>query len=199
MTKKPEAVSAGPLTKDKLEFLDQIYNRVNQMSGQADTKSGVILSFHSVWAISLLTQLPKFFIDLSTASPLRVAVWLAAIVSLLFFSFWLVLSSYNAFMVLVPRLTRRRSEARAPSLIFFGEIASLAGESVEERARTYADALNQASDETLAHDYIHRICDVSAVVQAKFRHAGRSIRYAMLAFVLWACTLILLILLGVLS
>jgi len=197
MRDEADAASTGLLAKDKLEFLDQVYNRLNQFSVHADTKAAIILSFHGVWVFSIVPALAGLFIDLSSASPAKVIFWIASVVALLFFALSFALSSYNAFMVLLPRVTpRKSSETRPPSLIFFGEIAALNDESIEERARAYHDSLSRADDETLAQDYIHRICDVSEVVRVKFECVSRSIRHSIRTFALWACTLVLLVVLG---
>ncbi len=182
--------------KERLDFLAQVYNRLNQQAAQADTKAGVVLSFHSVWIISLAPNVGKLFIDFSAVTYLQIVLWIAAFVLLLLFALSFARSSYNAFLVLLPRVTRRQFFTKGlPSVIFFGEIATLAEGSLDEKAQAYSNVLNQTTDETLAQDYINRICDVSTVVQTKYEHATRSIRCSVATFGLWACTLVLLSLL----
>ncbi len=197
MTEKPEAPLMLSSAKSKLEFLNQAYDRVNQQATQADTKAGVILSFHSVWTWTIASQATKLLIDVSAASPLKTGLWITSLLFLLLFALSLAISVYNAIMIVLPRLTRHRREGNpSSSLIFFGEIATFSEGPLERKAQAYWDALNQATDEALIHDYITRICDVSEVVQAKYERASRSIRYSMVTFAAWACTLVLLILLG---
>lgn len=196
MNKEARTAMIFQSAKERLEFLAQVYNRLNQQATQADTKAGVILSFHSVWIISLAPNVGKLFIDFSTAAHSQIVLWIAAFALLVLFALSFAISSYNAFLVLLPRVTRRRFLTKGlPSVIFFGEIATLAEGSLDDKAQAYSNVLNQMTDETLAQDYINRICDVSTVVQTKYEHATRSIRLSVATFGLWACTLVLLSLL----
>lgn len=196
MNKEAGAATILQSAKERLDFLAQVYNRLNQQATQADTKAGVILSFHSVWIISLAPNVGKLFIDFSTATYPQIALWIAAFTFLVLFALSFARSSYNAFLVLLPRVTRQQFFTKGlPSVIFFGGIATLAEGSLDEKAQAYSNVLNQTTDETLAQDYINRICDVSTVVQTKYEHATRSIRWSVATFALWACTLVLLSLL----
>lgn len=197
MIEKADVTPTVPSTQSRLDFLENVYNRLNQHSVHADTKAGVVLSFHYLWAFSTAFQAANLFIDFSAASQTKLVIWVLALLSLLGFVVSFARSTYTAFMIALPRLSRHPVlGTRPPSLIFFGEIATLAGGSPEERVQHYSKSLREATDETLMQDYIRRICDVSATVQAKFECASRAIRYSLLTFALWAPAFVLLVVLG---
>jgi len=60
--------------KEKVEFLNKLYDRMSGLTANADTKAGIILTIHSFWAIFYGPNLSKLIISFPV-SPLKLAIW----------------------------------------------------------------------------------------------------------------------------
>ncbi|MCX5851163.1 MAG: hypothetical protein NT072_03775 [Deltaproteobacteria bacterium] len=63
--------------KDKVEFLTGVYDRMTALNTNADTKAGVMLTFHSIWAICFGPNVTKLIIQLP-APPLKMTLWVVS-------------------------------------------------------------------------------------------------------------------------
>ncbi len=183
--------------KDRVEFLNKVYDRMARLTANADTKAGIILAIHSFWAISYGPNLSKLIISFS-ARPMKLAIWGLSFLLVTIFFIAFIRSAYKAVMVLSPRIKPQANEpSRRPGLIYFADIIKLKGDTVLEKVHSYKAQFEGMSYEDIAEDLTYRINDIAIVVHEKYICAGEAVRRSITTFYLWAISLICLILMNI--
>lgn len=176
-------------TREKVDFLMKAYDRMADLSSNADTKAGVMLTFHSVWAICFGPQITKLIIQLPVP-PLKMSLWVASflLTCALFIAF--VRSAYQAALILLPRIEPQEGEeSRTLSLIFFVDVIKMKGETVAEKSHNYRAQLDQTRYEDLVDDLVYRINDIANVVNQKYECTKKAIKLSLYTFLLWVISL----------
>ena len=175
--------------KEKVEFLTRVYDRMAELTSNADTKAGVMLTFHSIWAICFGPNITKLIIQLP-APPLKMTLWVVSflLTCALFVAF--IRSAYQAVLILLPRIDTQKGEEPAKrSLVFFVDVVKIAGTNVAEKSANYKKQLDRTSYEDLIDDLVYRINDIANVVNQKYECTKRAIRLSLYTFLLWAISL----------
>jgi len=182
--------------KERVEFLTKVYDRMADLTANADTKAGIILAIHSFWAISYGPNLSKLIISFP-AQPMKLAIWVLSFLLVMTFFIVFIRSAYKAAMVLSPRIKPQANEpSRRPGLIYFADIIKLKGDNVCEKAHSYKAQFEEMTYEDIVEDLTYRINDIANVVHEKYVCSGESVQRSILTFYLWAISLIFLIMMN---
>lgn len=175
--------------KEKVEFLTRVYDRMADLTSNADTKAGVMLTFHSVWAICFGPNITKLIIQLPVP-PLKMTLWVISflLTCALFIAF--IRSAYQAALILLPRIDAQKGEAPEKlSLVFFADVIQMAGMNVAEKSESYKKQLDETSYDDLVDDLAYRINDIANVVNQKYECTKKAISLSLYTFLLWAISL----------
>ena len=182
--------------KEKVEFLNKVYDRMPGLTANADTKAGIILTIHSFWAMSYGSNLSKLIISFP-APPLRLAIWSLSFLLVITFFIFFIRSAHKAAMVLLPRIKPQAAEhPPKASLIYYADITKITGANVCEKANSYRAQFDQMSYEDIVDDLAYRINDIARVVNEKYICASDAVRRSVYTFFLWAVSLIVLIIMN---
>lgn len=183
--------------KDKMEFLTGVYDRMTALTTNADAKAGVMLTFHSYWAIVFSPNLSKLIIPFP-APPLKMILWVSSFFLSCAFFIAFVRSGYESALVLLPRIQPQTNSVRKKlSPIFFVDIIKMAGKSIFEKSKSYKAQFNETGYHEIIDDLVYRINDIAEVVNEKNMCAKKAIRLSLYTFLLWAFALLSLIILKV--
>lgn len=179
----------------RVELLSKTYDRLNGLTGNADTKAAIILTFHSFWAISFGTNLSKLIVTLP-ASHLKMVLWAVSFLLTCAFFIAFVRSAYQSVLILVPRIEQIGGKPKKLSLLFFGDIIRMPGRSIAEKAESYIGQLNETGYDDIVHDLTYRINDVANVVNEKYECTKKAVRRSIYTFFLWAISLMTIIIMN---
>lgn len=184
------------LIKDKVDFLTKVYDRMANLTVNADTKAGIILAIHSFWAISYGPNLSKLII-VFPVQPIKLAFWIISVLLVVAFFLAFIRSASKSALVLLPRIKPQANEPfRHPGLIYFEDIVRRKGDNVHEKSRNYRFQLESTSYEDIVEDLIYRINDIANTVHEKYTCAGEAVRQSILTFYLWAISIIFLMMMN---
>lgn len=182
--------------KDKVDFLTKVYDRMSGLTGNADTKAGIILAIHSFWAISYGPSLSKLVISLPV-QPIKLIFWIISVLLVIAFFLVFINSASKSAMILFPRIKPQVNEpSRKSGLIYFADIVKFKGNNVLEKSHNYKSQLELTSYEDIIDDLTYRINDIAYVVNEKYICASEAVRKSIKTFYLWAISIMFIIMMN---
>lgn len=173
------------LDNEKIEFVSNVYNVIQDMISLADNKANILLSIQSLLvSIGLGTSiLSKTFESVKDIDNIVLYRFFYIIVISLTISS--IMGIALTLFVFRARSNSKDSKKKSKGLLYFGHIANL------QNPDDYYNKINNISESEILKEYSYQIYNVSKIANKKMKYLNRSIYFLILNLIL---TIILLLL-----